>query len=57
MGGGLLLGVVVIPGTLLGKGLLKHVSEGRFIAVYRLALLAAGLKVLLADGLMPLLAG
>jgi uncharacterized membrane protein YfcA len=51
----LAMAILVIPGTLLGKRLLKHVSERRFVQLYRLALLAAGLKVLLADGLAPLL--
>ena len=52
----LVMAVLVIPGTLLGKRLLRHVSEQRFVTLYRLALLAAGLKVLLADGVFPLLA-
>lgn len=51
----LAMALLVIPGTLLGKRLLKHVSEQRFVLLYRLALLAAGLKVLLADGLYALL--
>jgi uncharacterized membrane protein YfcA len=51
----LVMAVLVIPGTLIGKRLLKRVSEQRFVQLYRLALLAAGLKVLLVDGLAPLL--
>ncbi len=51
----LVMALLVIPGTLLGKRLLKHVSEQRFVQLYRFALLVAGLKVLLADGLRPLL--
>ena len=41
---------VVIPGTLLGKRLLRHVTEANFAVLYRLALTAAGLKVLAWDG-------
>jgi uncharacterized membrane protein YfcA len=43
--------VVVIPGTLLGKRLLTHVSESNFIILYRVALTIAGLKVLAWDGI------
>lgn len=53
----LAMAVLVIPGTLLGKRLLRNVSESRFVLLYRLALLVAGLKVLLADGLLPLAQG
>lgn len=53
----LAMAMLVVPGTLLGKRLLAQVSEHRFVSLYRLALLAAGLKVLLADGLTPLLRG
>ena len=42
---------VVIPGTLLGKRLLVHVSESNFLVLYRVALTVAGLKVLVWDGL------
>lgn len=49
------MAVVTIPGTLLGKRVLERVSADRFLLLYRLALLAAGLKILLADGLYPLL--
>ena len=51
----LVMAILVVPGTLIGKRLLKRVSQQRFVQLYRLALLAAGLKVLLADGLTPLL--
>jgi uncharacterized membrane protein YfcA len=51
------MALVTIPGTLLGKRLLRRVSADRFLLLYRLALLAAGLKILLADGLYPLLRG
>lgn len=50
----LLLGAmvaVVIPGTLLGRYLLRYVSEQWFRYLYRAALLVAGLKVLIFDGL------
>ncbi|MFQ5805698.1 MAG: sulfite exporter TauE/SafE family protein [Phycisphaerae bacterium] len=53
----LAMAVLVVPGTLLGKRVLKDVSEQRFVLFYRLALLAAGLKVLLVDGVVPLLRG
>lgn len=53
----ILMAVLVIPGTLLGKRLLKRVSEERFVMLYRVALTVAGLKVILIDGLRPLLFG
>jgi uncharacterized membrane protein YfcA len=53
----LAMAVLVIPGTLLGRQLLKSVSERRFVLFYRVALLAAGLKVLVVDGVLPLLPG
>jgi uncharacterized membrane protein YfcA len=49
------MAATVIPGTLLGKRLLRHVSPGVFRIIYRAALLVAGAKVLLVDGLRPLL--
>jgi uncharacterized membrane protein YfcA len=42
---------LVIPGTLLGKRLLRHVSEADFLLLYRIALTVAGLKVLAWDGI------
>ncbi len=48
--------VMVIPGTLVGKRILKGVPERWFIIAYRVALTAAGLKVLIFDGIMPMLA-
>ena len=48
------MAVVVIPGTLLGKRLLTHVSERAFVVLFKIALTAAGLKTLLIDGLWPL---
>ena len=41
---------MVIPGTLLGKKVVKGVSERHFKIAYRVALTVAGLKVLLIDG-------
>jgi uncharacterized membrane protein YfcA len=53
----LAMGLLVIPGTLLGKRLLPRVSEQRFLLLYRFALLATGLKVLTMDGVVPLWRG
>ncbi len=47
----LLMIVMVIPGTLCGKAILKRVSERGFVITYRISLLAAGIKVFLYDGL------
>lgn len=47
----LVLAAVVIPGTLIGKQVLKRMSEQHFMTLYRVALIVAGCKVLLADGL------
>jgi uncharacterized membrane protein YfcA len=47
--------LIVIPGTLIGRRLLKHVSPQAFTVLYRGALLVAGLKVLLVDGVWPLI--
>ncbi len=44
--------VVVIPGTLIGKRLQQRVSESQFRIAFRVALILAGLKVLVVDGLM-----
>lgn len=51
----LLMAVLVIPGTLVGKRALKHLNEHHFITLYRAALLVAGLKVLLIDGIWRLI--
>lgn len=48
---------VVIPGTLLGKRVLKRVSEEHFVLLYRVALTVAGLKVLLWDGVWRVVNG
>jgi uncharacterized membrane protein YfcA len=51
----LLMICMVIPGTLIGKRLLKGVSERHFMIAYRTALTLAGMKILLLDGLRNLL--
>lgn len=45
---------VVIPGTLVGKRLLVGVTDNAFRIAFRCALTLAGAKVLIADGLWPL---
>ena len=45
---------MVIPGTLLGKRVVKGVSERHFKIAYKVALTFAGLKVLIVDGLYNL---
>jgi len=50
----LVMAVVVIPGTLLGKRLLRFVSEEHFRLLYRVALTVAGAKVLVWDGVYAL---
>jgi uncharacterized membrane protein YfcA len=47
----MVMGLLVIPGTLLGKRLLRYVSEANFVRLYIAALIVAGLKVLIIDGL------
>ncbi len=51
----LVMVVVAIPGTLVGKAMLKRVSDAQFVTLYRVALLVAGVKVFVFDGLVPLL--
>jgi len=51
----LLMCFMVIPGTLIGRRILKHVSTTQFVRWYRVALLVAGLKVFFVDGLWKLL--
>ena len=46
------MAVVVIPGTLLGRRLIKFVSPSAFRVMYRGALVVAGLKVLIFDGIL-----
>jgi len=50
----LVMCLVVIPGTLIGKRLLVYVSAELFTRLYRLALVVAGLKVLVFDGLLKI---
>ena len=49
------MGIIVIPGTLLGRRLLKQVSEAQFVILNRIALVVTGLKVLGCDGVWQLL--
>ncbi len=49
-GSALLMICMVIPGTLIGRGFLKGVSERHFHIAFRVALTLAGLKVLILDG-------
>lgn len=44
--------LMVIPGTLIGKKFLQGISEKGFTIAYRVALTAAGLKILVIDGIM-----
>lgn len=46
--------LMVIPGTLIGKRLLRGIAERHFKTAFRVALTAAGAKVLIVDGLMKL---
>ncbi len=52
----LLMVLAVIPGTLIGKHLLQYVSPRLFVWMFKVALVVAGLKVLIVDGVMKLLA-
>lgn len=45
-----LMSVMVVPGTLLGKRALRFISADQFRLLYRGALVLAGLKVLIFDG-------
>lgn len=47
----LLMILMVIPGTLIGKRFLQGISENGFRIAYRVALTTAGLKVLIVDGI------
>jgi uncharacterized membrane protein YfcA len=51
----LVMGVMVVPGTLMGKAVLKKVTEAQFMGLYRAVLVIAGVKVLCYDGLWQLL--
>ncbi|UCC31563.1 MAG: sulfite exporter TauE/SafE family protein [Phycisphaerales bacterium] len=50
----LLMIVMVIPGTLIGKRILTGVPERHFRIAFRVALTVAGTKVLILDGLLNL---
>lgn len=50
----LLMAVMVIPGTLIGKRVLAGVSDRHFRIAFRVALTVAGAKVLIFDGLRNL---
>ena len=50
----LIMIAAVIPGTLLGKHLLKYVSPSLFVWMFKISLVVAGLKVLIVDGIMKL---
>ncbi len=49
------MSIMVIPGTLIGKKILTRVNEQTFARLFKLSLLVAGLKVLCYDGLYNLL--
>ncbi|MCH8878390.1 MAG: sulfite exporter TauE/SafE family protein [Planctomycetes bacterium] len=49
------MSLMVIPGTLIGKKILKRVDERAFVILFKLAMLLAGLKVLMYDGFYKLL--
>lgn len=51
------MAAAVVAGTFLGRRLIKHVSPELFVKLFKVALTLAGLKVLLWDGVRPLLAG
>lgn len=49
------MSLMVIPGTLIGKKILTRVDERTFVRLFKLAMLLAGLKVLAYDGFYKLL--
>jgi uncharacterized membrane protein YfcA len=49
--------LMVIPGTVIGRRILNSVSEAEFIMLFKVALTLAGFKVLIVDGVYPLLSG
>ena len=49
------MSLMVIPGTLIGKKILKRVDQRAFVILFKLAMLLAGLKVLMYDGFYKLL--
>jgi uncharacterized membrane protein YfcA len=50
------MAAAAVLGTFLGRRFLKHVSPAAFVALYRIALGGAGLKVLIIDGIVKVLA-
>jgi uncharacterized membrane protein YfcA len=46
---------MVIPGTLIGKRIVRHVTPDHFRILYKLALTLAGSKVLFYDGIMKVM--
>jgi uncharacterized membrane protein YfcA len=54
--GGLALPLVliVIPGTIIGSRLMRYVSPRAFTLMYQVALVVAGAKVLILDGIVPI---
>ena len=50
-----LMAAMVIPGTLLGKRALRSISADQFRSLYRGALILAGMKVLLLDGVWQIM--
>lgn len=50
----LCMAAATIPGTLLGKRILRHVSPSLFMILFRVALTVAGLKVFFLDGVLAL---
>lgn len=51
------MGAAVIVGTFTGRKLIKHLSPALFVKLFKIALTIAGLKVLLWDGVRPLVFG
>ncbi len=50
----LIMSLMVIPGTLIGKRILTHVDDRMFVRLFRIAMALAGIKVLAYDGLYRL---
>lgn len=51
------MAVAAVAGTFLGKRILRHVSREAFVYLYRIALIVAGLKVLVFDGVLKIISG
>ena len=50
----LVMSLMVIPGTLIGKKVLERVDERTFVQLFKFTLLLAGIKVLCYDGIYGL---